>query len=261
MAQSAAVSSPTTRRRFIATSGHTLGALALGPACGAVSTTANAASAVIDARPRGRVATTLTSGPIGLREGSRDGIVQMPSTARPGPLPVLVFLHGAAGSGAGTLRRMGPAADEAGVVLVAPDSRDGTWDAIRGADFGEDVAFLNRALAFVFARLDVDSARLAIGGFSDGASYALSLGLANGDLFPRIVACSPGFIARAPAQGHPRVFVSHGTADQILSIDRCSRVIVPRMRAAGYDVTYEEFEGRHELPPEIAADALRWMTG
>src|SRR5436190_993778 len=83
-----------------------------------------------------------------------------------------------------------------------------------GDGFGEDVAFLNRALESVFARLAVDPARVAIGGFSDGATYALSLGLANGDLFPRVVAFSPGFIISAPPHGRPRFFLSHGISDQ-----------------------------------------------
>jgi phospholipase/carboxylesterase len=81
----------------------------------------------------------------------------------------------------------------------------------------------------------------------------------NGDLFPRIVACSPGFVLRAPAQGRPRVFVPHGTSDQVLPIDECSRVIVPQLRSMGYDVTFREFEGRRELPAGIASEALRWM--
>ena len=114
--------------------------------------------------------------------------------------------------------------------MLAPDSRGTTWDAIREG-FGDDVAFLNRALEHVFSRLAVDPARVAIGGFSDGASYAISLGLANGDLFPRIAAFSPGFIVGAAPHGHPRVFVSHGTSDQILPINRCSRV--HRAAAAG----------------------------
>lgn len=49
-------------------------------------------------------------------------------------------------------------------------------------------------------------------------------------------------------------------ADQILPIDQCSRVIVPRLRSMGYDVTYREFEGRHEMPPGIADEALKWMV-
>src|SRR5262249_45640194 len=157
------------------------------------------------------------------------------------------------------LRRIGPAADQARIALLLPDSRGTTWDAIAD-DFGEDVAFLNRALDSVFARLNVDPSRVGIGGFSAGGPYALSLGLPHGQIFPRIVACSPGFVIQAPAAGRPRVFISHGTADQILPIDQCSRVIVPRLRSRGYDVTYREFDGRHELPPEIANDALRWMT-
>ena len=245
-----------TRRRFMsAATGVVLAAAAAPHTHAQVGGTSPAR---LSARPRPGVARTLASGPLGLGKGGRDGVVQMPATLRDGPVPVLLFFHGATQNGAAMLRRIGPAADAAGVVVVAPDSRDGTWDAIRG-EFGEDVAFLNDVLAFVFARLPVDPARLVLGGFSDGASYALSLGLANGDLFPRVIAGSPGFIVQAPAQGHPRFFVSHGRSDQILPIDRCSRVIVPRLQSMTYDVTYREFEGRHELPPAIATEALNWM--
>ena len=51
-----------------------------------------------------------------------------------------------------------------------------------------------RALEQVFARHAVDAGHLAIGGFSDGASYALGLGLANGDFFRDVLAFSPGFV-------------------------------------------------------------------
>ena len=204
--------------------------------------------------------TSLTSGPLGLEPNGRDGVLQIPRRVpRTRPVPLLIFLHGASQNGARMLTRIGPAAEQAGVAVLAPDSRNGTWDAIRG-DFGEDVAFLNRALEHVYARLAVDPARLAIGGFSDGASYAISLGLANGDLFPRIAAFSPGFVISAEPHGKPRFFVSHGTSDQILPIDQCSRVIVPRLRSLGYDVTFREFEGRHEMPPDIANDGLKWIA-
>lgn len=211
-------------------------------------------------RPGKGVKTTLTSGPLGLSSSGRDGVLQVPSGISPEtPLPLLLFLHGATQNGARMLTRVGDAANRAGVAVLAPDSRNGTWDAIRDS-FGEDIAFLNRALAHVFAGVSVDPARIAIGGFSDGASYGLSLGLANGDAFPKVLACSPGFVIQAPQHGRPRVFVSHGTADQILPIDRCSRVIVPRLRSMRYDVTYREFEGRHELPAAIADEAMNWIA-
>jgi predicted esterase len=60
--------------------------------------------------------------------------------------------------------------------------------------------------------------------------------------------------------GSPRVFVSHGTRDGWLPIERCSRRIVPRLRRAGYDVRYREFEGGHVEPSEIGREAAEWFT-
>jgi phospholipase/carboxylesterase len=250
---------PITRRRFAIAAGGTFASVTLGEACMAITGSARATDPRLTARPRGGVRNDLKSGPLGLGSDGRDGLIQLPSAPPEGPMPLLVFLHGATQSGTGMVRRIGPAADQAGVALLAPDSRATTWDAIRGG-FDEDVAFLNRTLDHVFARLAVDPARIAIGGFSDGASYALSLGLANGDLFPRVVANSPGFVIPVPTQGRPRFFVSHGTSDQILPIDQCSRVIVPQLRAKGYDVTFREFEGRHEVPAAVADEGLRWVA-
>jgi len=212
----------------------------------------------LTARPRANVTTTAEPrSRLGLGD-DRDAILQLPSKAANAPLPLLVLLHGATGSGEGMLRRVGDAADEAGVAILAPDSRDGTWDAIRG-QYGRDVTFLNRALERVFATVAVDPARTAVGGFSDGASYALSLGLINGDLFRRVVAFSPGFVIPGEPHGQPRFFVSHGTRDQILPIDQCSRTIVPNLRRHGYDVTFREFDGRHEVPADIARDGMQWV--
>ena len=141
--------------------------------------------------------------PLGLGE-DRDGLLYVPDTAEPGA-PVLVFLHGASGSGRRHLRAVLAAADRYGVVLVAPDSRHpATWDLIAEGRFGPDVAFLDRVLDAVAdgLDLDVDLDRLAIGGVSDGASYALALGLSNGDVFGSVLAFSPGFLV-VPAADRP----------------------------------------------------------
>ena len=147
------------------------------------------------------------------------------------------------------LRRAGP----------TPDSRLRTWDVILGG-YGSDVTFLDRALAQTFKRCAVDPAHLAIEGFSDGASYALSLGLANGDLFTHIIAFSPGFMVPAGRNGMPHIYISHGRSDPVLSVDRCSRRIVPQLQSAGYDVHYHEFTGFHTVPQGIAREALRWFV-
>lgn len=248
-----------TRRRFGAIAGGALasafGACRSNPAAHALKDDGR-----IAARPRPGV-TTVGAGTRELKLGGRrDGIVQLPSKLRAGPIPLVVMLHGAGGSAAGILRRVGTLADEAGVAVLAPDSRDGSWDAIRGG-FGPDVDFLNRALERVFESVSVDPGKVAIGGFSDGATYAVSLGLINGDLFRRVVAFSPGFIVDGPRQGNPRFFISHGTGDRVLPIDRCSRVIVRQLQQRGYDVTFREFAGGHEVPPEIGREGLRWAAG
>jgi phospholipase/carboxylesterase len=191
--------------------------------------------------------------------GKRDGFVYVPEGYRADqPAPLVVMLHGAGGNARYALELLQVIADTKGFILVAPDSRDSTWDMIRG-EYGPDVTFINHALARVFERYAVDPGRLAIGGFSDGASYALSLGIANGDLFSHVLAFSPGFIAPVEQHGAPRLYISHGTKDAVLSINSCSRRLVPRIQGAGYTVLYREFDGPHTVPAEIAREAVEWF--
>jgi phospholipase/carboxylesterase len=196
---------------------------------------------------------------LGLSDSDRDGVLYLPSGPRDGrPAPLLLVLHGATGSGRQAIRRLERLAEDRGVILLAPDSRAYTWDIVV-AGFGPDIEFVDRALARAFALCRVDPARVSIGGFSDGASYALSLGLANGDLFSRVVAFSPGFVADVERRGSPHLFVSHGTHDDILPIETCGRRIVNDARRLGYDVRFVEFDGGHGVPAEIAETAMDWL--
>jgi phospholipase/carboxylesterase len=188
----------------------------------------------------------------------RDAILQLPKSATNAPLPLLVFLHGATQSADDMFWYLDSAPDETGVAILAPNARDTTWDAISDG-FGQDVQFLNKAMERVFQMVAVDPARVAIGGFSDGATYAISLGLINGDLFNRVAAFSPGFVIDGASQGKPSFFVSHGTRDQILPIDRCGRRIAADLKSRGYQVTFREFDGRHEIPKDVMLEGLRWL--
>lgn len=193
--------------------------------------------------------------------GERDGFFYVPASHDSAvPIPLFVALHGAGGR-ADNWRGLFDLCDERGMALLAIDARQATWDRIRGT-FGPDVAFLDRAMGHVYDRVRVDPARTALAGFSDGASYALSLGPANGALFPYLIAFSAGF-SRPPEGkvGQPQIFVSHGTFDSILPIGNARDVIVPTFRSDGYDVEYVEFEGGHEVPPEIGRRALDWFLG
>ena len=163
-------------------------------------------------------------------DGGAGGLLYVPAGVRQElPTPLVLALHGAGATAQHGLDLLIGQADDAGLVLLAPSSQGRTWDLVLGG-YGPDVAWIDRALAEVFQRLPVDSTRLAVGGFSDGASYALSLGLTNGDLFSHVLAFSPGFAAPVRRRGRPRLFLSHGTRDRVLPIHACSRRIVPELR-------------------------------
>ncbi|HEY8130884.1 MAG TPA: hypothetical protein VII12_03255, partial [Thermoanaerobaculia bacterium] len=134
------------------------------------------------------------------------------------------------------------------------------WDAMSGR-FGPDVSFLDRALNAAFGLCSVDAARVAVSGFSDGATYAVALGLANGDLFSHVLAFSPGFLIPLPRHGSAQFFLSHGTRDPILPIEGGSRRIARELRRAGLTVKLREFDGEHTIPPEVAGEAFGWLAG
>jgi phospholipase/carboxylesterase len=195
--------------------------------------------------------------PLNLRT-QRDALFYVPASA-PDPAPLVLYLHGATGNEQQGVRRLSALADEFGFLLLSPASEEGTWDAIRSG-YGPDVRFIDQALTKVFAQRRVDPRKIAVCGFSDGASYALGLGMSNGDLFRGVMAFSPGFVpSGVEAIGTPRIFISHGTKDQILPIDSSSRRLAPRLKQTGYDVKFQEFDGPHAVPPEIARGAIEWF--
>lgn len=192
-----------------------------------------------------------------------EALLRVPPTPEGGaprtPYWLVVVLHGAGGTAEQALSWLLPQAGSASLLLLAPQAAGPTWDVVDGG-YGPDVARLDAALHDAFRRFPVDPAGVAVAGFSDGASYALSLGLANGDLFGAVLAFSPGFMAPMVRHGHPRVFVSHGRTDPVLPVGECSRRLVPALSQSGCAVTYREFGGGHEVPPGTATEALRWWV-
>jgi predicted esterase len=184
------------------------------------------------------------------------GLAYVPAPVDGRPYRLALLLHGAGGSPRHGLELLLPAADEHRLLLLAPKSTLATWDVIVDG-FGKDVRRIDRLIEEITDSYPVED--VIVGGFSDGASYALSIGLTNGDLFSAVLAFSPGFAAPLVLHGQPRVFVSHGTADRVLPVDSCSRRLVPRLQAMDYQVTYEEFEGGHEVPEPVVNRAVSWL--
>lgn len=196
---------------------------------------------------------------IGL-DKDRDALLYVPKTHAPEqPAPFALLLHGAGGSAEHGLFLLKDLAETHNLILLAPSSRGTTWDLIEERLFDRDVLFIQQALETVFQTCVPDKKRFAIGGFSDGASYALSLGLINGELFTHILAFSPGFFHAPAAAGKPKLYLSHGVNDPVLPIGPCSRRIVPKLRREGYDVTYREFGDGHSVPESVSTEAVNWF--
>jgi phospholipase/carboxylesterase len=189
-----------------------------------------------------------------------DSYLYVPAGYRPAqPAPLMLLLHGSGGHAHHGVDLFQQLADEVGLVVAAPTSADYSWDVVLSRS-GPDVALIDHALQHVFASYAIDPARIAIAGFSDGASHALALGFANGDLFTHIMAFSPGFVLIAEEFGHPRVFIAHGTRDEIQPIFACSRRVAAQLESMGLDPEYVEFEAGHRIPEDIARQAVRWFT-
>lgn len=221
-------------------------------------------SSAAKGRLRSRPTQPIEAGTLGLHslklDGKRDGLLYVPASYRVShPAPLILMLHGAGGEASGALSILQRLADLVGAIVLAVDSRSSTWDIII-SHYGPDIAFTDRALAQTFNRYAIDKSRVAIAGFSDGASYALSVGITNGDLFSHVIAFSPGFMTPTDQIGSPKLFISHGKSDKVLPIERCSRRILPELQQAGYQVLYQEFDGFHTVPGAIAQKALKWFT-
>jgi predicted esterase len=176
------------------------------------------------------------------------------------PLPLFVAMHGYGGS-ASFWSTYEARAEARGFILLAIDSRGTTWDVAQGV-FGDDVAFVDRALKHTFDCCRIDPAHIALGGFSDGASCALSLGLANGDLFTHLAGFSPPtLLVTSDPVGASLIFISHGASDTVVYLQVTRDAIVPYLRTHGYSVVYRVFQGGHEVPGAVSDTALDWFSG
>jgi predicted esterase len=168
-------------------------------------------------------------------------------------------LHGAGSSAEHVWPTVKSDAEERGVAVLMPSSRGWSWDYHLG-DFGDDRRFIDAALAETFRRVSVDAGHVALGGFSAGATMALSLGTSNGDLFGWVLAFSPTAIVVTGQVGHPSFLVAHGLQDTMVPIASSSRAIVPALRSAGYSVVFRELPGEHEVFPDAVHEAFSLLV-
>ena len=150
--------------------------------------------------------------PLEVRE-RRDTLVYIPEAAgKFAKAPLVLVLHGATQGAAEGIALLRAESDKHGFP-VAPASFRRTWEI--EDEWGPDFDNVDLSLAISFGLRNIDPARIAVAGFSDGASYSLALGLANGDLFSAVLGFSAGYLREGQRTGRPPVFLSAGNADPI----------------------------------------------
>jgi len=191
----------------------------------------------------------------------RDAVLYVPATLAPNAsVPLVVLFHGAGGSAEKILPALEAQAEFHRFLILAPQSFLVTWDIVIGGH-GPDRERLDDALAEVARHYAIDPQHLAFAGFSDGGSYALSMGLTNGALVSHIIAFSAGFMSVIEPEGAPRIFIAHGLQDEQLPIATSGRAHAAKLEAAGYDLSYIEFNGMHRVEPPIVSLAMNFFLG
>ncbi|WP_419951981.1 alpha/beta hydrolase [Methylobacterium sp.] len=198
--------------------------------------------------------------PLGLFD-ERDAMLIVPPGINPRrPTPLVVLFHGGGGSAEKILPMLEKHAEARGFLLLAPQSVFPTWDLVIGGH-GPDRERLDLALTEVATRFMLDPLNIVFAGHSDGGSYALSSGLANGHVVTHLIISSAGFLSVHLQAGSPRIFISHGTRDEQIPIDRSARVHTSKLRDVGYDVTSVEYDGPHAYQPEVVTQAVEFVFG
>ena len=214
-----------------------------------------------------RPGTAPTAGPlaagrraISFDEG-REAVLVVPDGLDPdAPVPLLVMFHGAGGEANRVLPHLVPHARARKFLLLAPQSMFITWDIVVGGH-GPDLQRLDAALSTVARHFRLDPARLAFAGFSDGGSYALSLGLTNGDVASHVIGLSAGFMNTFTQAGTPKVFLAHGRADRQLPIETSAHRHARQLLDSGHDLTLLPFDGDHVIVPWVVARAVDFFLG
>jgi phospholipase/carboxylesterase len=117
----------------------------------------------------------------------------------------------------------------------------------------------------LWERTGLTADRTILGGFSMGAVMSYAMGLSAERPAPAGIMAFSGFIATVE-QWHPdladrggvRVFVAHGTRDQVIGVE-FARAAVERLRDAGLAVEYHESEAAHHIDPREIPNAGTWL--
>jgi predicted esterase len=221
----------------------------------------------------------LPTGMVWIERGAQRAALFTPDEIEPGRrYPLLAVLHGAGRREELLMKAYRDEAERRQALFLVPRSYHVTWDLIVAATQGAaataadgspsarpDLDFLEYAYDLIFRRYPVDAARLGLVGYSDGASYALSVGLSNPQLFRAVMGWAAGFVAvetdaAGPGVPRPAVLVEYGTHDELFPFEQVAVPMREQLESYGCQVNFRiDQGGRHWPSSEFQEEALDWF--
>ena len=180
--------------------------------------------------------------------------------------PLITLLHGAGRQDEMLSKLFREEPERRQALFLTPRSYLPTWDLIAGAG-RNDLDFLEHAHNLIYRRYPIDPQRQALLGYSDGASYALSLGLSNPEIFSAVMGWAAGFElfdreAAAGSSKKPRVLLEYGTHDPVFPFEQVALPMRANLERLGYDVAFRVDEGGKHWPSgTFHTEALDWFFG
>jgi phospholipase/carboxylesterase len=183
----------------------------------------------------------------------------VPETYDPERLrPLVMALHGGYSHGRDFIWMWLREARTRGFILLSPTSVDRTWSLM---NIERDADPLMEHLKGVQSRYNIDTSRILVTGMSDGATFALGLGLQESSPFSAIVPVSGVLAAKdlSYARGR-RIYWVHGALDWMFPVNRAVHAC-RMLKDAGAEVELKVIEDlSHTYPREENNSILNWFA-
>ena len=178
--------------------------------------------------------------------------------------PLITVMHGAGRQDEMLVKACRDEPERRQALFLVPRSVNPTWDLI-ACEERPDLDFLEWAYDLIYRRYPVDHFRQGLLGYSDGASYALSVGLSNPRLFRALMVWAAGFVtldSSLLSDGDPRpdVLLEYGTHDPVFPFEMIATPMRLALETAGYPLEFRVDQGgRHWPSGDFQREALDWF--
>ena len=178
--------------------------------------------------------------------------------------PLVTVFHGAGRQDEMLVKACRGEPEARQALFLVPRSLQPTWDLIAGGQGQPDLEFLEYAWELIYRRYPIDAEKQAVVGYSDGASYALSLALSNPGFFDAALCWAAGFAmmdrnAVGAENRRTRFYLEYGTADELFPFEQIALPMRENLEQAGYEVEFSVDEGgRHWPSGSFQREALDW---